>query len=626
MLVDASVKGYTKWLSTQEENDPQQNEHDRSTMLQTFVSYFEYTLPLELKDPAVQRRILSSLTHMAMRLFQKTRPDLGTQLLDRLLNLQLSKENGNQEYEEASKALSFLAVSESQKLASVWADNLISSYDTLEQRVGNKVREEQLDAAHELGYQNFLFTIVLHATSLDENTKYGKLRDMANNSTSAWQTPEFDAACKDFASFYGLMGLGGLPEYLYAHGFHKLQDWSEHMLDEEGRRLQAHLNEKVDHIPHRATRMLLMATFDKLPPDSPNMELVLKLWSESMPAFLPNLMQTLRHAHMFGDQSSWPNLPPEMHGVIARMLTDRFWQAGISNESMDDFYKRVNASKHSYEGFASSIRGAIRQIREKSYSILCYLTRLEGGFYALPELPTVLAENVYATARSLSAHQWSVLLNMSDQLIRGCPVELRNQFLPAVLVAMLGGLEEKLRSEWEVAVVRSSKKEDGEDLGDEMKRESILRMLTYHAVVLVNGLVDIGMSACTTLLPFSQLHTPFLQNAILTQGTHRSISTAKRPHGPHTHAHHHPLLTTPPRVPPHLPNNHPPPAGHPLPQLRHPNTHSSPPPPHAAKTLRLPLLHHRRHPQSSNNLLQRTLLHRIADQTRKSDCADYIAG
>ena len=96
MLVDASVKGYTKWLSTQEENDPQQNEHDRSTMLQTFVSYFEYTLPLELKDPAVQRRILSSLTHMAMRLFQKTRPDLGTQLLDRLLNLQLSKENGNQ--------------------------------------------------------------------------------------------------------------------------------------------------------------------------------------------------------------------------------------------------------------------------------------------------------------------------------------------------------------------------------------------------------------------------------------------------------------------------------------------------------------------------------------------------
>ncbi|KIV99830.1 uncharacterized protein PV09_08500 [Verruconis gallopava] len=495
MLVDASVKGYTKWLLTQEENDPQQNEQDRNAMMNTFVSYFEATLPLHFNDPAVQRRILSSLTHMAMRVFQKSRPDLGTQLLDRFFSLKVIDDPTYMEYSEAAKSLSFLGVTESQKLASVWADTLIPMYDELERRVQQKVAEEGLDAAHALGYQNFLFTIVLHSQTLDAPTKLSKLREMASVSTAAWQAPDFNAAVKDFGSFFGSLGLSGLPQYLYTHNFHKLDNWADHMLDAEGRALQSTVNDRVDRIPHRATRMLLMATFDKLPDsDAQLVQLAQSLWAEAIPSILPNLMQSLRHAHLFGDREAWPQLPEEMKHLVQKILTDRFWQAGISNESMDDFYKRVNSSKHSYEGFASSIRGAIRQIREKSYSILCYLTRLEAGFYGLPELPEVLASNVYDTAGSLSAHQWSVLLNMSDQVIRGCPLELRQQFLPIVLTALLRNLEAKLTSEWEIANRSSSEAAGDDNLGDEMKRESILRMLTYHSVLLVNGLLDIDPS------------------------------------------------------------------------------------------------------------------------------------
>lgn len=492
VLVDASVKGYTKWLSTQEENDPQQNEQDRNTMLNTFVSYFESTLTIQFRDPAIQRRVLSSLTHMAIRVFQKSRSDLGTQLLERFFSLELEDDPSLPEYSEAAKSLSFLGVTESQKLASVWADNLIPMYDELERRVQQKVAVENLDAAHSLGFQNFLFTIVLHSQTLDVAAKLGKLRDMASISTAAWTSPEFETAVKDFGSFYGLLGLGQLPEYVYTHNFHKLDNWSEHMLDAEGRAMQTNVNDKMEHIPHRATRMLFMATFDKLRDNDPNIELVQNMWAEAIPTILPNLMQSLRHAHMFGDNESWPHLPEEMLHIIQKMLTDRFWQAGISNESMDDFYARVNSSKHSYEGFASSIRGAIRQIREKSYSILCYMTRLEGHFYGLPELPDVLASNVYGTARSLSAHQWSVLLNMSDQLIRGCPFEFRDQFLPSILTALLQNLEYKLNAEWDIANRRTSEATEDDNLGDEMKRESILRMLTYHSVLLLNGLLDIG--------------------------------------------------------------------------------------------------------------------------------------
>lgn len=201
-----------------------------------------------------------------------------------------------------------------------------------------------------------------------------------------------------------------------------------------------------------------------------------------------------RHVHAFGDRSSWSQLPEEMQHVMQRILTDRFWQAGISTESMEDFYSRVNSSKNSYEGFASTIRGALRQVREKSYSILCYLARLNEKFYGLPELPDVIASAVYGTVQSLSSHQTTVLVNMSSQLIGRCPVELRSSFLPPVLIALFEQLDRKLNMEWAAVVHRTSQANEGDNLGDEMKSESILRLLTYNAIQVANSLLDIDPS------------------------------------------------------------------------------------------------------------------------------------
>lgn len=206
------------------------------------------------------------------------------------------------------------------------------------------------------------------------------------------------------------------------------------------------------------------------------------------------LSNVYRHVHAFGDRSCWTQLPDEMQHVMQRILTDRFWQAGISTESMEDFYARVNSSKNSYEGFASTIRGALRQVREKSYSILCYLARLNDKFYGLPELPGVIADAVYGTIQSLSAHQTTVLVNMSSQLIGRCPFDLRGSFLPPVLVALFQQLDQKLKAEWEAVVQRTSQAGEDDNLNDEMKSESILRLLTFNAVSVANSLLDIDPS------------------------------------------------------------------------------------------------------------------------------------
>jgi exportin-5 len=497
MIVDAAVKGYTKWLDGQEDLDPQQNEQARNAVLSSFTSYYENVLPMEFKDPAIQRRVLSSLVALAVRIYRKTRPDLALGLLDRLLKLNVEDIPSLHEYSEAAKSLMFMSVTESQKIAGYFADNLLPMYDELETRIQEKLTTQNLDEAHRLGYSAFLFTIIHRAKTLDNATKVSKLKDMMSASTQAWTDPAFTVAVSEFNTFYEVLGFGHLPDYLYSHNFHKIQDWQSQPLDLEGQAMQSDVTYRIDHIPHRATRNLLMACFDKLPDDDPAYDPACTLWADTIPAILPNLLQTLRHAHAFGDRTSWPQLPAEMQQVLNRILIDRFWQAGISTESMDDFYARVSSSRHTYEGFASTIRGSLRQVREKSYSILCYLTRLKEKFYGLPDLPEVLATAVYGTAHCLSAHQTSILLTMSQQLIGHCPIELRQHFLPSIITALFTQLNQKLNSEWAAVNHRTSQASEDDNLNDEMKSESILRLLTYNAVTVANSLLDTGEAPCS---------------------------------------------------------------------------------------------------------------------------------
>ncbi|KAF2427661.1 hypothetical protein EJ08DRAFT_615639, partial [Tothia fuscella] len=491
MIVDAAVKGYSKWLEGQEDQDPSRNEQDRNNMQTAFTSYFEGVLAMHFKDPAIQRRLLSSLVVIAIKLFKQSRPDLGLSLLDRLLNVEVTEDLSLPSYNDAVKSLSYLSVTESQKLAGIFADELLPMYEELERRIDHKISSQNLDESHRLGYSSFLFIIIHRAKSLDEKTKVSKLKDMMAPSMQPWTDPAFTAAVQETGTFYDALGLGQLPDYLYSRNFHKIQGWQDQGLDIEGQTMQDDITNRIDHIPHRATRTLLMACFDKLQDDDPAFEPACTLWAETMPSILPNLLQSLRHAHGFGDRASWPHLPDEMQVVMNRILIDRFWQAGISTESMDDFYARVSSSKHTYEGFASTIRGTLRQVREKSYSILCYFTRLNEKFYGLPGLPETLAAAVYGTAHSLSPHQTSVLLNMSQQIIGRCPVELRQHFLPPVLDALFKQLDRKLNAEWAAVNQRTAEAGENDNLNDEMKSESILRLLTYNAVALANSLLDI---------------------------------------------------------------------------------------------------------------------------------------
>lgn len=178
-----------------------------------------------------------------------------------------------------------------------------------------------------------------------------------------------------------------------------------------------------------------------------------------------------------------------MRGIVERILTDRFWQAGISTGSRDDFYAKITASRASLEGFASSVRGKVRAVRESCYSMLFSMSRLREHFYGFAELPGPLSQALFKDSPHLSSHQFSVLLNISRCLIDDCPVRFRSQFLPPMLSTLFINIDRKVTSEWEIIEQRKAGLGDG-DLADEMKSESILRQLTYSTVIMVASLLD----------------------------------------------------------------------------------------------------------------------------------------
>ena len=183
-------------------------------------------------------------------------------------------------------------------------------------------------------------------------------------------------------------------------------------------------------------------------------------------------------------------LPPEATGVVRRILTDRFWQVGISSGTRDDFYAQVGDTKSTLEGLASSVRGSIRTVREIGYRILYYFSLLGEPFYCLEGLPEPLASALFTNACALSTHQMAVLVDTIRPIIENCPTVARGHFLPPMLIGLFEQLDTKTGEEWDRIEAKTKAASADDNLSEEMRDESILRQLTYSSVILIVGLLD----------------------------------------------------------------------------------------------------------------------------------------
>ncbi|KAF1949785.1 ARM repeat-containing protein [Byssothecium circinans] len=491
-IIDSALKGYLKWLSVHgaDGTDPQAEDRKRTIMEDSFEQWARRLLQVQFEDPEIAKKVIQLMSTFSTKALSQ-RPAFALTFLEYLLTLRLADNPSFPPYSDAVKDLERVCSMEMQKLAMKFPDEFMNVYDGLERKINEMIADPTTDERQRMAYSGFLFIIIHRCTTLDHETQETRMRQMLAQVKNAWLNEDFANSISTFQSFCGLLGLDRLPEFLSANNFRGVQDWSVQPLGSDGQALQSSITERAQHIPLRLTKTLLAASTEKLRDGSTAYESAAKLWAEVIPVMLPNLLQIVSHAQAFNDvDSNWSHLPPDIQKVIRRVLTDRFWQAGISTESRDDFFARVFGSKSTYEGFASTVRGTVRQLRESSYYILYSLTRFQESFYGIPELPGPLSRALFGHAHALTAHHLSVLLTVSTHLIEGCPHHLRSQFLPAVIQGLFRELNRKISTEWDQISSQIAQSGENDNLTDEMKTESILRQLTYSSVSLVAVLLD----------------------------------------------------------------------------------------------------------------------------------------
>ncbi|KAI4109233.1 MAG: hypothetical protein L6R37_000664 [Teloschistes peruensis] len=485
-VIEAALKGSVRWLTGPAGGNVG---HEQVTMLQNLKVWCERILALNFEDPLVKERVVHLAVGFATGPLKKD-ARFAFRVFEYILDTKFFDDPNFPAYSDAVKDLQNLCIHELQRLAMKFPDYLITIFDEVESKVNQVSRSNSQDDHTLTRYSSILFIVTHRATSVDPQPRQERLQRFVQPLVAQWQSDELTNSLATFDSFCELLGCGGIQQYVSQKDLHKLPDWSVQPLDEEGKGLQAHMQHALDRLPLRATKSFLNVSVEKLEQSSVPHRMACDLWGKALPLILPNLLRLISQAHAFHDPANWKGLPVEVSGIVQRILTDRFWQVGISKESRDDFYAKVGDTKHTVEGLASSIRATIRAVRETGYKLLFYMSLLGEHFYGHKWLPQPLSEALFADAHALSTHQMAILVETIRPVIENCPVASRSHFLPPILAPLFEQLDRKASAEWDKLERREKGSEERTSLDEEMRDESILRTLTYTSVMLVVSLLD----------------------------------------------------------------------------------------------------------------------------------------
>lgn len=490
-VIESALKGYTKWRSSAASKEEQTERQQQQASLEAeFESWCNRLVDMTFEDPCIRKRILQLLVAFSITALDQHRGFMLKVLEHILVTWPSPKGPENRAFNDSVKELQSESMVELQRLATKQPDHLLNVYDQLEAKVKELVQSGTLDEKRQVAYQSFLFLIIHRAGGIDLRTRIQKLQVFLAPVQAQWQTPELERALSSYSGFCEMVGLDKAQEYVIRKRIDQAADWGSVELDAEGLALQADLEARQALLPLRSTKTFLTASVERLDRHSDAFQASCVLWQDSVPLILERLLEFLDHAHASHNHNNWTILPEEMRPSVGRLLTDRFWQSGISEGSKDDFYARVLDRKGTLEGLASSIRSTVRYVRETAYSILLSLSRFSVQFYSFNGLPGPLSQALFSNALYLPPHQIIGLLNLVRFLVDNCPVEFRNTFLPPLIASCFQQTSAKLVQEWSRIDQVQELQSDADSLTEEMKAESILRQFGYCAVIMMADFLD----------------------------------------------------------------------------------------------------------------------------------------
>ncbi|AMD19775.1 HCL376Wp [Eremothecium sinecaudum] len=506
MIVECFINGCIRWKIWYT------NEEDYNEKLDTILAKIEtlsnQLISLNLKDPLLLKKQIQNLAlfltilkdNVLFTLLEKiitsatmTYPDI---------NIEEKSEKS-----DAVRELRYACGIELNRMALLMPDSLKNIYSDLENVVANIL--PKLNSHETISFKSFLLSIALSSSINDKDEKFFAIVDPE---LAAWSDKSTVVGLTDLPWFLERLGIVKIAEYFQKRGINEDSDLLAIQIDEEGKQLKVDLTKHWQTLfPVRATRMFIHYSMQTVKTDE-DFKKLQELWKPRVVPILPYILRLLYQLQSYHNPSNWKDLPTVVQSFVKYSTIERFWEAGATNKSKDEFIDEHMKALQTVRDFADSVGHIVRYTREYVLLILSGISSLGSVFYEIEDLPNLLINSVAIyepgsneISPGVSTHGWKHIINVAIRpILKGCPAENAPTFMSAFLPKLFDTIYIILSQKWSAHANNSNLESapvDDDEMTEEILEENLLRQLTTVVVrLLIDCVGQLGVTAQTSKL------------------------------------------------------------------------------------------------------------------------------
>lgn len=416
--------------------------------------------------------------------------------------------NDKSEQSDAVRDLRYACGIELNRMALLMPNSLQQIYPDLENVVGGIL--PRLSSHETISFKSFLLTIVLKSGLEGKDEKFSQLVDPE---LTAWSEKSTVVGLTDLPWFLERLGIVRIADYFQKRSINENSDLLAIEMDDEGRKLKADLTQHWQTIfPVRATRMFIHYSMQSVKGDDA-FKMLQELWKPRIVPILPYILRLLYQLQSYHNPSNWNSLPTVVQSFVRISTIERFWEAGATNKSKDEFIDEHNKALQTVRDFADSVGHIVRYTREYVLLVLSSISGLGSVFFEIDNLADLILDSIAIHGANgeispgVSTHAWKHIVNVAIRpMLRNCPDECAPKFMNEFLPKLFEILETLLTKKW--AMYSQSEvnppPRDEDEMTEEILEENLLRQFTTVVVrLLIDSVGQVGSHVQASKLKLS---------------------------------------------------------------------------------------------------------------------------
>ncbi|CAI4351557.1 ASN_HP2_G0011410.mRNA.1.CDS.1 [Saccharomyces cerevisiae] len=497
MIVECFINGCIRWKIWYPTGDDYDEKLD--SILQKLEILSNQLIALNLREPLLLKKQIQNFALFLTML----KDNVLFTLLEKIITSatmdypEINLEERGAE-SDAVRDLRYACGIELNRMALLMPESLKKIYPDLESVIARIM--PNLSYHEKISFKSFLLIIVLKS-SLD--MKEERFAAIVDPELLAWSDKTTVVGLSDLHWFMERLGIVQIAEYFQRRDIDENSDLLSIPIDDEGKELKSELTKRWQSLfPVRATRMFIHYSMQSIKTDE-EFKMLQDLWRPRIVPILPYITRLLYQLQSYHDPDNWKGLPTVVQSFVKYSTIERFWEAGASNKSKDEFIDEHMKAMQTLRDFADSVGHIIRYTREYTLLVLSAISSLGSVFYLLDESPDLLLNSIAIfkpgsneISPGVSTHGWKHIMNIAIRpILKGCPKDCLGKFMPAFLPKLFEILDLLLCQKWSSHMNDMDMNPvptDDDQMTEEILEENLLRQLTTVVVRIVIDCVGQG--------------------------------------------------------------------------------------------------------------------------------------